>query len=169
MAELKGQPCALCGEKKVTLREEDMDIPHFGKVFILSLECAGCGYKKSDIEPAEAKEPCKFTLEVTSEADMSIKIVKSSEGTVKIPNIITIESGPSSEGYITNVEGLLQRVRKAIESSIDEEDESSEKKAKALLKKLTNVELGRDSLKIILEDLSGHSAIISEKAVKSKI
>ena len=101
---------------------------------------------------------------------MSIKVVKSGEATVKIPHIITIEPGPASSGYITNVEGLLQRVKEIIGSSVEaEEDDAAKKKAKNMLKKLTNVMLGRDTLKIIIEDQTGHSTIISEKAQKSRL
>lgn len=170
MPELKGQKCGLCGENKAILREEQIDIPLFGKVFVFSVQCEGCGYHKSDVEPAETKEPCKYTLEVSAEDDMSIKIVKSGEATVKIPHIITIEAGPASEGYVTNVEGLLERVKKMIESAGEaEEDEAAKKKAKNMIKKLNKVILGREPLKIIIEDQSGHSAIISEKAQKSKM
>ena len=171
MAELSGQKCGFCGEDKSSLREEELEIPHFGKVFVLSMECSACGYRKADVEPAESKEPCKYTLEVTSNEDMNIRIIKSAEATVKIPHVITIEPGPASEGYITNVEGLLERVKDAIQKSIDieDEDETSPKKAKNLLKKLNKVILGRETLKIILEDPSGHSAIISEKAQKGKL
>ena len=49
----------------------------------------------------------------------------------------------------------------------DEED--VRKKAKNLLKKLWRVECGDEQLKIVLEDPSGNSAIISEKAVVTKI
>ena len=173
MSEIKGEQCALCGEKKLTLRDEEIDVPHFGRLFVLTMECAGCGYKKSDVEPAEKKEPCKYVLEVTAEADMSIKIVKSGDATVKIPNIITIEPGPAANGYITNIEGLLEKVKEMIRAAVAGEDEdddgSAMKKAKNMIKKLDNVILGRDTLKIILEDTTGHSAIISEKAVRSKL
>ena len=171
MTELSGQKCGFCGENQSSLKEEELDIPHFGKVFVFSMECTACGYRKADIEPAEAKEPCKYTLEVTSDQDMNIKVIKSSEATVKIPHIITIEPGPASEGYITNIEGLLERVKSAIQQSIDleDEDETAAKKAKNLIKKLNKVISGRESLKIILEDPSGHSAILSEKAQKGKM
>ncbi|MBI2665566.1 ZPR1 zinc finger domain-containing protein [Candidatus Woesearchaeota archaeon] len=171
MSELKGQKCAFCDQDKLTLREEEVDIPHFGRVFVLSAECEGCGYRKADVEPAEKKEPCRYTFEVASESDMNIKVVKSGEATLKIPHIITVEPGPASEGYITNVEGLLERVKKMVQSSVDEEDEDEtvQRKAKNMIKKINNVILGRDTLKIIIEDPSGHSAIISEKAQRSKL
>jgi zinc finger protein len=170
MSEIKNQFCPMCGENKTTLREEEVDIPHFGRVFVLSADCGGCGYRKSDLEPAEKKEPCKFTFEVTSDDDLNVKIVKSGDATIKIPHIMTIESGPASNGYITNVEGLIERVKKMIESVADGEDDPSiKKKAKNQIKKLGKVLVGREKLKIIIEDPTGHSAIISDKAQKSKL
>jgi len=162
--------CPFCGEKKALLREEDIEIPFFGRAFVFSLECEACGTRKSDVEAAEQKEPCRYTLELESEDDLNIKIVKSSEATVKIPRIVTIESGPASNGYVTNVEGLLERVKKVIQSTMEsEDDESAKKKAKNLLKKIAKALVGREKLKIIIEDPSGHSAIISDKAQKSKL
>ena len=170
MSEIMNQLCPFCQSKKAILREEEIDIPHFGRTFVLSMQCDACGVKKSDVEPAEKKEPAKYTLEIQSDDDLNIKIVKSGEATIKIPHVITIEPGPASNGYITNVEGLLERVKKVIESSVgSEEDDSLRKKAKNLVKKLNKVILGREKLKLIIEDLTGHSAIISDKAQKSKL
>ena len=170
MSELKGQPCPFCQEKKAILREEEIEVPHFGRLFVLTMECEGCGAKKSDIEPSEQKEPCKYTFDVVSEEDLNVKIVKSGEATVKIPHVISIEPGPASNGYITNVEGFLVKVKEMIESSAEaEEDDAIKKKAKNMIKKLNRVMAGQESLKIIIEDKTGNSAIISEKAQKSKL
>ncbi|PIN76489.1 hypothetical protein COV17_02315 [Candidatus Woesearchaeota archaeon CG10_big_fil_rev_8_21_14_0_10_36_11] len=170
MSEITNQPCPFCGEKKCTLKEEEIEIPYFGRVFVFSMDCSACHTRKSDVEPAEQKEPCRYTLEVSSEDDLNIKIVKSGEATVKIPHVITVESGPASEGYVTNVEGLLERIKKQIQSAAESEDEpTAKKKAKNLLKKLGKVLVGREKLKIIIEDTSGHSAIISDKAQRSKL
>jgi zinc finger protein len=170
MSELTDQHCGFCGKKEMTLREEEIEVPHFGRVFVLSMSCSGCGYHKSDLEPAESKEPCKYTLEIDSENDLNVKIVKSGEATLKIPHIITMEPGPASNGYVTNVEGILERVKKIIQSQYESEDDDSiKKKCKNILKKLSKITLGREKTKIILEDKTGHSAIISDKAVKSKI
>lgn len=170
MAELKGQKCHLCGENRLTLKEEELDIPFFGKLFVLSMECSGCGYRKADIEPAEPKEPCRYTIEIDSDADLNIKVVKSGEATVKIPHVITIEPGVTSDGYVTNIEGLLEKVKKMIESSVEgEEDEDIKNKGRNLIKKLNKALVGREKLKIIIEDPTGHSAIISDKAQKSKL
>lgn len=170
MPELKNQPCPICHNKTLTLREEERDVPYFGKCYLFSMNCSTCKYSKSDLETTEKHEPSKYTVEIDNEKDMSIRIVKSSEATVKIPHITTITPGPASEGYITNVEGLLNKVKEQIEVlKNDAEDEEDKKKAKNLLKKLQRVMWGREKLKIIIEDPSGNSAIISEKAVKSKL
>lgn len=167
---LKGQVCPVCNTKNLTLMEEEMEIPYFGKCYLFSMSCSNCKFHKADVEAKEKKEPTKFTIDISSEQDMKIRIVKSSEAVVRIPHITTIEPGATSEGYITNVEGLLNRVKHQIEVVRDtEEDEELKKKAKNMLKKLTRVMWGQDTLKIIIEDPSGNSAIISEKAVKAKL
>jgi len=170
MEKLEKQPCPMCGKNTLTLIEAEDNIAYFGKVYLFSMDCSNCKYKKADIEAAEQKEPCKYTLEVNSEKDMSIKIVKSSNATVKIPHVITITSGPASQGYITNVEGLLNKVKSAIQSAMDaEEDKNAVKKARKLIKKINRVVWGSEKLKIIIEDPSGNSAIVSDKAVKGNL
>ena len=170
MEEIKGELCQFCGKNGLNLREEEVEIPYFGLVYILSMNCDECGYRKTDVEPAEKKEPCRYTFEVTSEEDLNVKIVKSGGGRVKIPHVITIDPGPATSGYITNIEGLLERVKNIIQSTAESEDDSSaKKKAKNLIKKLNKVLVGREKLKIILEDPTGNSTIVSDKAVKGKL
>jgi len=165
---LAGQICPMCKAKELTLMEQEREIPYFGKVYMFSMTCSACKYHKADIECAEKHDPAKYTLEVSSEEDMKIRIVKSAEGIVKIPHMITMEPGQAAQGFITNVEGLLRRVKAIIEQAKDTaEDKADQKKAKNMLKKLQKVMWGQDKLKIIIEDKTGNSAIISDKAVKS--
>jgi zinc finger protein len=167
---LDNQPCPICHNNTLTLMESESEVPYFGKLYIFSMECSSCSYKKADVEAEEQKEPTKWTIDIDSDKDMNIRIVKSSEATVKIPRIITITPGPASEGYITNVEGLLEKVKGSVETARDaEEEEEDRKKAKNLIKKITRIMWGKESCKIIIEDPSGNSAIISDKAVKSKL
>ena len=167
---LEGQPCAFCHTNNLVLMEKETEVPYFGRIYVFSMSCSNCKYHKADVEFAEEREPCKYTLEVSGEQDMKIRIIRSGEGTVKIPHITTIEGGPISNGYITNVEGLLNRVKHAVEIARDSaEDDEDRKKAKNMLKKLTRIMWGQESCKIIIEDKTGNSAIISEKAVKTKL
>jgi len=168
--ELKNQVCPICKKKTLTLMEDEKEVPYFGKVYFFSMNCSNCKYHKADVESAERRDPCKYNFEINSEDDLNVRVVKSSEATVKLPFIMAIEPGPSSNGYITNIEGILNRVKYAIEAARDgEEDKNAKKKAKNLLKKLQKVMWGQEKLKIIIEDPSGNSAIISDKAVKGKL
>ncbi|MFQ5474745.1 MAG: ZPR1 zinc finger domain-containing protein [Candidatus Nanoarchaeia archaeon] len=170
MEEISGQDCPFCKTKNLTLCEDEKEVPYFGKVFLFSMTCSHCKYHKADIECAEARPPVTWELEINCEEDMNIRIVRSANATVKIPRITTITPGPGSNGYITNVESILNRIKRQIEYARDEEeDPATKKKAKNLLKKLQDVMWGRDSIKLIIKDPSGNSAIISEKAKKSKL
>jgi len=167
---LKGQPCPVCKNKTLTLSETESEVPFFGKMFLFSMSCESCRYHKADIEAAEQKEPCRFTFEVNGKNDLSVRVVKSSEAVIKIPHVGSIEPGPSSEGYITNIEGVLTKIKEQVEFIRDsEEDEELKKKAKNLLKKIQNILWGEEKIKIIIEDPTGNSAIISEKAIKEKL
>lgn len=168
---LKDQPCPFCQAKKLTVTEDAQDIPFFGKVFVFSMHCNGCGAKKSDVEAAEQKEPVKITFETKSEKDMSVRVVKSSEAAVHLPQLkMDVTPGVASDGYVTNVEGLLERFKDVLEHAKNDAEENDEKeKAKELLKKLWKIKLGDVPVKIVIEDPSGNSAIISERAVIEKL
>ncbi len=162
--------CPLCHTKTLTLAEREMEIPYFGKVYLFSMTCNNCKYHKSDVESTEQKEPSKYTFEISSEEDMKVRVVKSSEATVKIPYISEITPGPASQGFVTNIEGILNRVKYQIETLRDTaEDDEDRTKAKNLLKKLLNITWGKEKQKIIIEAPSGNSAIISDKAEKSAL
>jgi len=162
--------CPLCHQKTLILMERETEVPYFGKVFIFSMTCSNCKYHKSDVEAAEQKEPCRYAFEISSEEDMKVRVVKSSEATVKMPHISEITPGPASQGFVTNIEGLLNRVKYQIETLSDTaEDDEDKKKAKNLLKKLLKIMWGQEKQKIIIEDPSGNSAIISDKAEKTAL
>ncbi len=171
MDELKNQPCPVCGKKKATLMEKEIDVPYFGKTFVFSICCEDCGFSKADIEAVEEKDPVKVTFETTSEEDMKVRVVKSSNALVKVPTLrMSMEPGEGSDGFISNVEGVIEKFEKVIEEQRDNTDDPSVKKsAKNLLKKIRKIKFGDLPMKIVIEDPSGNSAIISDKAEVSKI
>ena len=168
--EFESQSCPLCNEKALILTERETQVPYFGNVYLFSMTCNNCKYHKADVEAVDQKSPVKYELEISSEEDMKVRIIKSSEATVKLPHIATITPGPASQGYVTNIEGILNRVRHQIETAREsEEDEDEKKKAKNLLKKLTRIAWGQEKQKLIIEDPSGNSVIISPKALKTAL
>lgn len=169
MEKLEKQPCPVCRKNTLTLSQEETDIPYFGKTFIFSMSCSNCDYHKSDVEAAEQKEPVRITFTVENKKDLNVRVVRSSEASVRIPHVGDMTPGPAAEGFVSNVEGLIERFKKQIETLRDSAEEDEDKhKAKNLLKKLQRVIWGDEQLKIIIEDPSGNSAIISDKAVVEK-
>ena len=172
MAEIENQECPMCHENKLLMIEQEYEIPFFGKCFIFSVNCAKCGYHQADVEAVDEKEPCKIEFEVTNpKEDFKIRVVKSSQATVKIPSLkMSVEPAVASNGYVTNIEGIFNRFKKILESERENSEEDDvKKKAKNLLKKMWKIECGDEKMKIIIEDPSGNSAIISDKVLISKL
>lgn len=166
---LEGQKCPMCFKETLTLMEHGQEVPFFGPILVFSMNCNNCNYHKADVECLEQHEGAKYTLTVSEEKDLSIRVVKSSSATVKIPRIMSIEPGPAANGYVTNVEGILNRVKVQLEKTRDlAEDDEDRKKAKNLLKKVQAALWGHDTIDVIIEDPEGNSAIISDKAKKEK-
>ena len=167
---LKGQDCPICRKKTLALSMTESDVPFFGKILIYTMFCDSCKYHKADVESDEQKKPCRFTFEVKNKDDLNVRVVKSADAVVKIPHIGSIMPGPNAEGYVTNVEGLIVKIKDQVETIKDtEEDEALKKKAKNLLKKIQNIIWGSEKAKIIIEDKTGNSAIISDNAVKEEL
>lgn len=164
---LEGEKCPVCSANTLTLTEAERDIPFFGNVALFSMDCSSCGYHKADVECEQSKGASKYTFEVKSEEDLKVRVVKSSNATVKIAHVGSIEPGDTANGYVTNIEGVLNRMKRQVEFIRDNSNDTTEqKKAKNIVKKLTKVLWGQESIKITLDDPTGNSVIISERAIK---
>jgi ZPR1-related zinc finger protein len=165
---LSGEICPVCLQKTLTLTDIEKEIPYFGKVFIYSMTCsnAECKFHKSDVEPAQQQEPSVLSFLIDSEKDMSVRVVKSAAATVKLGRIMTIDSNEFSNGYVSNIEGVLVRAKKILEEVRDTAEEDEQKnQAKKHLKKLLDVQWGHDSLELTIDDPNGASAIVSPKTI----
>jgi len=169
-AVLQGQKCPMCFKDTLTLMESERDVPFFGQIAVFSMDCRGCGYRKADVEALEKHDPAKFSFTVATQDDLNVRVVKSSTATVKIPRIMSIDPGPASNGYVTNIEGVLNRVKVMLEKARDdEEDTAKRKKVKNMLKKIQDALWAHDHVDVIIEDPEGNSAILSEKAKKETL
>jgi len=167
---MTGQKCPICGKDTLTLREAEREVPYFGLMYIFSMDCETCNYHKADVEFDAQQEPVKYELEISEENDLKVRIIKSSNAKIRLGRLGSIEPGATSNGYVTNVEGILNRFKNIVELARDNAEGDSEKKqAKSHLKKISRVLWGSESIKLTLEDPSGNSAIISNKAVKTKL
>jgi len=171
MEKLENQPCPACKEKKLTLTEDELEVPFFGKTYLFSMECGACGFRKADVEAAEAKEPVKYSFEISSAKDMNIRVVKSSNATIKFPQLkITIEPGADAEGFVANIEKILNDIYEHVKDiKENEEDSKKRKKAWKLMDRILDIKEGKEKTILVIEDPTGNSAIISEKAEKNPL
>jgi zinc finger protein len=169
---IEGELCPFCQNKTLTLTEDEVDVPFFGKCYVFSMSCTSCKYNKADIESEETREPTKHEFVVQGDDDLKVRVIRSSEGLITIGKFGSIEPGENAEGFISNIEGVLARFKKVVEGQklgpaeleeASEEEVANHEKARDLVKKLNRILMGSDKITISIEDPTGNSAIISEK------
>jgi zinc finger protein len=160
--------CPSCGHPLQLLTFTE-DIPYFGLVMQSSFSCEHCGWRFTDISSVEEKEGSEYTMNFGAE-DMTVRIVKSSFCTIQIPELgILVEPGPASQGYISNIEGILYRMREATKTAMRWGNEEQKKRGRFVLKQILSLTKGEMRATLILHDPQGYSAIISEKALRLPI
>ncbi|GAB6136166.1 ZPR1 zinc finger domain-containing protein [Thermococcus prieurii] len=166
--------CPICGGKGTLKAIQHIhEIPYFGKVMESTIICEKCGYRNADVMILEDRPPKLYTVKVENEKDLFTRVVRSKSGTIELEEIgVKIEPGPASEGFITNVEGVLERVRETLlmarEFRKQEGDEEAVKKADEILQYIEDVKEGKKPLTVRIADPLGNSALIGEK-VRSRL
>ena len=165
---IKCPACSVEGLAKSIMKE--IEIPHFGKVLETTIQCPKCGFKHSDIIALEQNDPAKYVIEINKN-NLSVRVVRSQSATVSIPEIgVKVEPGPKSEGYVTNVEGILTRFEDAVKKALKLfDDEQSQKNAKNTLKQIEELKNGNGTATLIIMDPFGQSNIVSENVEISEI
>ena len=158
---IKCPACGIEGVAKSIMKE--IEIPHFGKVMETTIQCPSCGFKHSDIIALEQNDPAKYVLEINRNT-LSIRVVRSQSATVIIPELgVKVEPGPKSEGYVTNVEGVLTRFESAVKKALNLfDDEESQKNGKDILTQIQELKNGNGTATLIILDPFGQSNIVSE-------
>ena len=106
--------CPVCSSE-MDFNWETKEIPHFGEAMIIAGVCC-CGYRHCDTILLSQKEPVRYTLTISSLEDLDVRVIRSSSGTIRVPELgIDVEPGPASEAYVSNVEGVLTRIRDIVE------------------------------------------------------
>jgi len=169
--------CPLC-QTDMKIKWQRDTIPYFGDIMYTTANCENCTFRFADTIILSGKEPTGYSLAIRSEDDLNARVIRSTSGTLLIEELgIMVEPGPISESYITNVEGVLHRIRNVVESTIrwSEMDNDFEKVEIA-----TNL---RDTINAIIDDPKtapvqivlqikdplGNSAIISANAKSYKL
>jgi zinc finger protein len=164
--------CFICSTGKLLLSSSSLDIPHFGEVCITTYVCNVCGYRSTDVIPLRSRPPCRYRCTINGGPSLSIRVIRSHSGIVRIPELgIRIDPGVASEGFITNAEGILNRVEGIIDhvlrdsymakesGEMAEENDSRISRCRSLKEIIASCKIGGYPLTLIIEDPSGNSAI----------
>ncbi|NJE86030.1 ZPR1 zinc finger domain-containing protein [Thermococcus sp. CX2] len=172
--EIRLGDCPICGGKGTLKALQYVhEIPYFGKVMESTIICERCGYRNADVMILEDRPPKLYTVKVENEKDLFTRVVRSKSGTIELDEIgVKIEPGPAAEGFVSNVEGVLERVRETLLMARDfrkqEGDEEAVKRADEILQYIEEVKNGKKPLTVKIMDPFGNSALIGEK-VKSRL
>jgi len=158
------------------------EIPYFGEHTQITLSCEKCGMRQTDFIPSEERGAISFKLSIEKDEHLQARVVRGSSGTVRIPELdLEVCPGTQSTGYVSNVEGVVNRfidiirmmmrqIRTEIEDGIDEASQNLEKLFQleiALMALVKGELLGDLSLEIL--DPKGHSIIGHDDAVKREL
>lgn len=159
-------PCPSCG-RELRAVVSTYDVPFFGKVLLTSISCE-CGFRHADSVVLGEKEPVRYIIKINRE-NLFTKVIRSTSGTIRIPEIgVAIEPGPASQAFITNLEGVLDRVEGVVRTAMrwNSENEEKVRRCEWILERIRNTIDGDEELTLILEDPLGNSLIVSDEAFK---
>jgi zinc finger protein len=159
-------PCPCCNTDIEYLYKTE-NIPYFSDILIISAICLECGYKFVDTQLLKHGEPARYTVAIEAADDLSIRVVRSMSASIEIPELgVRIDPGPQCQGFISNVEGVLDRIETVVNMTFRWGTDEEKENATALLADIVKVKAGTFPITLILEDPSGNSGIIADKTVK---
>lgn len=161
-------PCPCCNTDIEYLYKTE-NIPYFSDILIISAICPECGYKFVDTQLLKHGDPARYTLAVESVDDLTVRVVRSMSASIEIPELgVRIDPGPQCQGFVSNVEGVLDRIEQVVKGALRWGNDVERENAAALLADMVTVKAGTFPLTLILEDPNGNSGIESERVVKEK-
>ena len=161
--------CPTCRRNSLTLTEFVENVDYFGPVLLTTISCTQCGYRDADVASLSEGKPSIIRAQITSTRDLTMKVIRSSSATIHIPRLgISISPVSSAEGFITNVEGVLDRIQPILEGVVPNLSARQKKRAEAILADLKKAREGHLSFILELRDPSGNSAIAGSNTSKIK-
>ncbi|MFO1536204.1 MAG: ZPR1 zinc finger domain-containing protein [Thermoplasmatota archaeon] len=164
--------CPACGGVGLDYNAEQIDLPFLGTSLETLMQCEACGYRHTDFVLTDSHEPTRVSYRVATGDDMMVRVVRSSSGTIRIPELgITIEPGVASEAFVSNVEGILVRIERVLDQlGRDAEDPEQLERVMQLQETLGLMRDGKaPPVTLIFEDPFGNSRILAEDAVVEPI
>ena len=161
-------PCPVC-QSPIEFVYTTETIPYFFDILLISARC-DCGYRYTDTMILGEGEPVRWTLRVEDEEDLAARVVRSTTGTVIVPELgVRIEPGTACEAFITNVEGVLVRIARVVEGVLTWAEGDERREALRVKAALEEAREGRRPFTLVVEDEDGNSAILSPRAEKEPL
>lgn len=163
--------CPICHTEIIINWQRD-DIPYFGEVMYITGVCENCKFRFTDTMILASKEPMRYELSIEGLEDLNARVIRSTSGTIRIPELgIDVEPGTISQSYVTNIEGVLQRIMDVLITaskwSVDDEEKFA--RSQELMSILGEVMEGKRKIVLVIEDPLGNSAIVSKKVKAIKL
>ena len=161
-------PCPQCLEDDaLTMLAMSSEIPYFGEHTQITVICESCGWKHTDFIPSDGEKPGYSSLIVDDPEKCSARVVRSSSCTIRIPELdLEVSPGGSSSGFVSNIEGVINRFEDAVGSIIkgNADDETVIEASLELLEGLRKMKEGSSKFLFELLDPRGRSQIIHDEA-----
>jgi zinc finger protein len=162
-------PCPQClKDDALMMLAMSSEIPYFGEHTQITVICESCGWKHTDFIPSDGEKPGYSSLVVDNSEKCSARVVRSSSGTIRIPHLdLEVSPGGSSSGFVSNIEGVINRFEDAIGSIIrgNSDDEEVLEASLELLENLKKMRAGNSDFHIEILDPRGRSQIIHDDAI----
>ena len=162
-------PCPQClKDDALTMLAMSSEIPYFGEHTQITVICESCGWKHTDFIPSDGEKPGYSSLVVDNSEKCSARVVRSSSGTIRIPQLeLEVSPGGSSSGFVSNVEGVIKRFEDAVGSILrgNADDEKIVQASLELLESLRKMKSGSSHFLIELLDPRGRSQIIHNDVI----
>ena len=158
--------CVVCTHQGLAMLAHTEEIAYFGEHTQVTLPCPGCGWRQTDFIPAEAREGNCQSFLIRSAEDLSVRVIRGSACTVRLLELdLEVRPGSHSTGYVSNIEGVLNRFQEVIDMVARQAVEEGEMDAITELAQLTaamqEIRDGEREVTLQMLDPCGHSMVLA--------
>jgi len=145
-------------------------IPFFREVIVMAFHCNECGFDSAEIQSGATIQRLgvRYTLTVTSVADLSRTVVKADSASVLLPHLDFEIPAGTQRGTLNTIEGLLDRSIDGLSQMQEERRKQTPEvaaKIDAVIAELTRCKNGEHlPFVIVVDDPAGNSFIENPRA-----
>ena len=167
--------CIICGfDEGLSMLAHTEEIAYFGEHTQVTLTCPGCGWRQTDFIPAEAREGSCQTYCIDSIEDLQVRVIRGSACTVRLLELdLEVKPGSHSSGYVSNIEGVLNRFQDVIDmvgrEAATEENDQAIAELEGLTQAMMEIREGQRQATLELLDPHGHSMILTENVLQRSL